>query len=291
MTPIIAALISQFGFLVIALLNKRRRAHSVATLSLLAAYGVTIPVWLLMMIWQYAHGNGVFSSGYLAYVAIWFVACVAVNFGSVYLVRFQSMSESTGLNFAFSNLWAILIDWLAFGAGLQWQELTAIFITVSGATTIAFKRRSGALLANIAPWKKIAAVIGITACSAITLFAYKKGISYQPSIFFHIAFTHALLLSTYALVGAQCLKSDLVAGRISPRHLVCIFFLLLVSVISLSIAIAGLPLVILILFTLVSSAIYLAHDVIAKEFHMTPIAVLGCFLTIIGIIAMALLKN
>src|SRR4051812_13277226 len=112
---ILAALTGELGFLTINVLNKRLRNKDIRTLTVFGMYGLLFPVWLAVVLWLLMEGRADLNTSYLLTLSLWLVLVVAFNFSTIYLTRFQSLSEAAGYRFGFTVLCALLADTLFFG--------------------------------------------------------------------------------------------------------------------------------------------------------------------------------
>lgn len=268
---ILMALVGELGFMTISILAKRLRNRGISTLSLIAAYGMTLPVWIAAAAFLSVHGEIHFSPAYLLCIAAWLGTCFFLNFGSIYITRFQSLSEGTGYRFGFSTLIALAIDLLVFGTEFHPSVLIVIAMLFTGGIFLHLSREKAVEHQNMKiPLPKRLGFIFIVSLAEVATYAlFKYGAGLQDSVLFHNALSQALMFSVFLAAGGRVLHRDYKGGQFPVIYLVALFALMIVAAVADGFAIAGLPVTLFIMFSLIRAACFAVHDIKSGELPLT----------------------
>jgi hypothetical protein len=129
---ILMALIGEVGFMVINAMARRLRVGGGASRAILGAYGLTLPLWAGVLTYFAMNGQLELQWPYLLCVAVWLGVCYAMNFGTVFISSFQSLSEGTGYRFGFSVLLALLLDVVVFKTSFSPELLLVLGTLFAG---------------------------------------------------------------------------------------------------------------------------------------------------------------
>lgn len=294
MSPVLMAVIGELGFLALAILQKRLRNRGAQTKAILASYGLTLPVWIAIIpgFLIFAGQSIEVTQVYLLIVAAWLCACFFLNFGAVYLMRYQSMSDGTGYRFGFTVLLALLADVFIFSTGLSYEKLVTLCMLFAGGTILHFSRQQHINADMTMPLaKRLAAIFVIALAEVATYSLFKYGAALQPSSILHNAVLSILLFTTFLLLGGREMVRENKDGKLPSLYLVALVVILVPACLADGLAMAALPVSVFVMFSLIRAVAYAVHDIKTKELLLTPANGLAIALIIGGLVYTAYLNH
>lgn len=263
---ILMAFIGELGFMGLGVLSKRLRNKGVQTLSVLGLYGVLTPVWALLAAWFVFQGQTDIGIKYLVVLGAWICVCFTLNFGNTWLMRFQSLSDGSSYKFGFAVLWALIADLVFFQHEFSSIKVLALVLLFSGGTVLHFSRQKVVADALRMPLpKRLVIIMGLSLVEASTYFLFKLGAGMQVSDLFHNALSQALLFSIFFAMGWRSFQTDRAAGHVPAIYAIAMLTLMLVACVASGFAIAGLPLTLVVMFTLIRMSVFAVHDMKTGE--------------------------
>ena len=264
------AVIGELTFMVFRILEKRLRNAGAQTLAILAAYGLTIPFWILVIAGFVLLGQVAFTPMYGLIVVAWVATCTFLNFGAVYITKYQSMSEGIGYRFGFSLLVALLVDVFIFSMEFNAEKLLAIALLFSGGVALHFSREKNVSSAMTMALPKRLSIIGFISIVEIATYTlFKQGALMQESATYHNAISQFLILCIFIGMGAKPYMQDRAAGKLPTIYLIGLSVLLIIGCLAEGLALAALPLTLIMGIALLRVVIYAVHDIYTKELRLT----------------------
>jgi hypothetical protein len=289
---IVMAVIGELTFMVFRILEKRLRNGGAQTLAILASYGLTMPVWLVIIGGFAFLGMTAFTPAYGLVIAAWLATCFFINFGSVYLTKFQSMSEGVGYRFGFTLLLSLLADIFIFSIAFDAEKLLALSMLFGGGIALHFSRQK-----NIAPDmrmalpKRLGIIFVLAVAEVATYTLFKHGASLQASPTFHNALSQFLLFSIFVMMGHKAFAQDRKEGKLPTMYLIGLTVLLIIACLAAGLALAALPLTLLITISLMRPVFYAIHDIKTKELTLSLTNSAAITVIIGGLVYMAYLNH
>ncbi len=281
---ILMAVIGELGFMTISILSKRLRNRGVRTLSLLAVYGLTLPLWGGVIAYFFLRGGVTLPMVYVLSVLLWLATCFFLNFGSVFISRFQSLSEGAGYRFGFSILIAILADVVIFRTQFAPALMIVLAVLFAGGILLHFGRERivGDTSMKLPLVQRLGFILLISLAEVATYALFKYAAGLQESIIFHNALMQALLFSIFLIAGGKGLSRDYRGGTFPTVYIVALVGLMCVAAMADAVAIAGLPVTLFIMFSLIRAACFAVHDIRTGELPMTPATLAAIALIAVG---------
>lgn len=290
---LLMALIGEFGFMSISILAKRLRNRGITTLSLIAAYGLTLPVWAVAVGYYALQGQLQLSWAYAAILSAWLGTCFFLNFGSIYLTRFQSLSEGTGYRFGFSTLIALFVDLLIFKTTFHPTVLMIIIMLFCGGFLLHLSREktvSDPAMRLPLP-QRLGFILLISLAEVSTYGLFKLAAGMQISVFLHNSLSQMLMFMVFLAAGGRTLRQDYKDRNFPSLYLIALFVLMIVAAVADGYAIAGLPVTLFIMFSLIRTACFAAHDIQTSEMKLTPLSGLALVLIAVGLACTVMIKE
>lgn len=286
------AVIGELTFMVYRILEKRLRNAGAQTLAVLASYGLTIPFWLLLIAFFIYMGQAAFTPAYGLVMVAWLATCFFINFGSVYLTKFQSMSEGVGYKFGFTLMLALAADTLLFNIDFNVEKLIALATLFLGGTVLHVSRQKNISADLKMPLQKRLGIIFVMALVEVSTYTlFKQGASLQPDPTFHNALSQLLLFSIFVVMGRKAYEHDRKEGKLPTLYLIALATLLTIGCLAEGLALAALPLTLLMTISLLRPVIYAIHDIKTKELLLTPANATAIALIIGGLVCTAYLNH
>lgn len=288
---ILAALIGEISFMLVSIYNKRMRNKEAQSTSVLAIYGLTSPIWLILAVYYGVSGQIVFTPYYALILGVWLVVNLFFNYGAVYLTRFQSLSEGAGYKFGVSLLFAWLVDLLFFEPVVGIEQSLPILCCFIGGVWLSLTRDNTVKSDMTIPlWQRISFISFLSFLEIIMYSTYKIGAQIQDSPLVHLSLAHAILIPVFLLIGYKSLRTDIKKKVFVPFYIWVVCGLLTVGIFAETYAIYGLPITLLIMFYLIRTSIFAIHDMWTKELQISVMNVSAIMLILSGIIYMSYLK-
>ncbi len=286
---LLMAFIGELGFMALSILSKRLRNRGVKTLSILGVYSLLTPVWVGMAAWFLFRGQTDLSFQYMVVVAAWVCVCFTLNFGSTWLMRFQSLTDGSGYKFGFTVFWALIADLLFFQHDFSMEKALALLLLFGGGTVLHFSRQTVVVDALRMPLaKRLGIIMFLALVEASTYFLFKVGATMQSSDLFHNALSQALLFSIFFIMGWKAYQSDKAFGHFPTSYAVILTALLLVAAVADGFAIAGLSLTLFVMFSLIRMAAFAVHDMKTGEILVSFKTILAVSLIACGFCIVAI---
>lgn len=290
---ILMALIGELGFMAASILARRLRTGGTSSRAVLGAYGLTFPLWAGLAAYFALSGQLDVTWPYLLCVLVWLGVCYLLNFGTVFISPFQSLSESTGYRFGFSVLIALAVDLLVFKTTFNPHLLLVLGALFLGGVLLHMARvKQDYSSSRLVPLHyKLGFVVLVSLAEVATYALFKYGASLQDSVFAHNAVMQGALFALFIILGGRVMLRDSRAGYLPTSYILAFMGLVIIAVSADAIAIAGLPVTLFIMFSLIRSAFFAVHDIKTREapFGITTIAALVLIAS--GIVMAFLIKG
>lgn len=284
---ILMALIGELGFMAISILAKRLRRGGVTSRAILAAYGLTLPVWIGVFVYYTNKGEVEMPPLYMACLLAWLVTCYFLNFGSVFVSRFQSLSEGTGYRFGFSVLIAAAMDLFIFKTTFDPVILAVLGMLFVGGLLLHFSReKMPENSKTMVPLHyKIGLILVVSLAEVSTYALFKYGAGLQTSVLAHNAIFQMMMFAVFLIVGGSTLIKDRHEGYFPTSYLIAFFVLTVIAASADAFAVAGLPVTLFIMFSLIRAVCFAVHDLKTREVPFNVFSILALVLIAAGIVS------
>jgi len=289
---ILMAILGEIGFMTLAVLGKRLRNRGVVTRSILGAYGLLSPVWAALALYFIIQGDATFTPIYCGLVAVWIGICYILNSGTLFISKFQSLSEGVGYRFSLTALCAFVVDSVFFNTTFNPQSLISMGLLFLGGTALSFSRQKQVESnLKIPVFQRLGIILFLAVVEVATYSLFKMGAQMQESYLFHNVLSQALLFPVFFLIGRTYLISDIKTGIFPTFYIWAMMGLMLAAAIAEGFAIAGLPVSLIIMFSLIRVVVYALHDIKTRELPLTPLNGLSIAMIAAGLVYTVVLKG
>lgn len=287
------ALIGELAFMVINAMARRLRVGGGSSRAVLGAYGLALPIWAGAVAYFAMNGQLVLHWPYLLCVAVWLGVSYALNFGTVFINSFQSLSEGTGYRFGFSVILALLIDVLVFKTSFSPELLLVLGALFAGGVILHLGRaKQDYKHTRLVPLHLKMGFVALVSVAEVAAYAlFKYGATMQGSIFAHNALSQALLFAMFLVMAGRIMMRDNKDGYLPLPYIVGFMVLVLVGVSANAVALAALPITLFIMFTLVRAAVFTVQDIKARDVGFSVSTILALVLIAAGIALAMTLKG
>lgn len=290
---VLAALIGELGFMAINILAKRLRNAGVSSRAVLACYGLSLPVWVAGLCYFAGTGQIHLPWPYLLCLAAWLAVCYGMNFGTVFISAFQSLSEGTGYRFGFSVMIALLADVVIFHTAFHPAVIVSIAMLFAGGIVLHLNRVKMDLHSSklVKLRYKIGFVFLVSLAEVATYALFKYAAGMQDNVLAHNAMFQTPLLIIFLAMGGRVMANDVRQGYMPLPFIAGIAVLLLVAASADAVAMAGLPVTLFIMFSLIRAACFAVHDIRSGEVPFTPMTVAAIALIAGGVVSTAFIHH
>lgn len=282
---ILMALIGEVGFMVINAMARRLRVGGGSSRAVLGAYGLVLPIWAGAVAYFAMNGQLALHWTYLLCVAVWLGVSYALNFGTVFINSFQSLSEGTGYRFGFSVLLALLIDVFVFKTSFSPELLLVLGTLFAGGVILHLGRaKQDYKHTRLVPLHLKMGFVALVSVAEVAAYAlFKYGATMQGSIFAHNALSQALLFTMFLVMAGRIMMRDNKDGYLPVPYIVGFMVLVLVAVSANAVALAALPITLFVMFTLIRAACFTVQDIKARGVGFSVSTILALVLIAAGI--------
>lgn len=282
---ILAALIGELGLVAINSMAHCLRTKGVGMKSILAACGLSLPVWVVMF---FCHsGDLVMPWQYIAAVLVWMVLSYGISIGTRFSVGTQGPAEGMALRFVFVAIFAVLADCIVFGTQYSPALMTTLGLFFVGGVLIHFNRfcleLKPAKLIKIQYKIGFAAAIALAEVAAFALF--KFGASMQVNPYVNVSVFMALSSLIYLFFGIKALMHDKKTGYMSVCKIAAFAVAAAVAWTAGGVALAGIPVALFALFTVVRGAWFAMCDMKSGTVKFSPVTAAGVIFVILGLLS------
>lgn len=287
------ALIGELAFMVINSMARRLRVGGGSSRAVLGAYGLALPIWAGAVVYFAMNGQLALHLPYLLCVAVWLGVSYALNFGTVFINSFQSLSEGTGYRFGFSVILALLIDVLVFKTSFSPELLLVLGTLFAGGVILHLGRaKQDYKHTRLVPLHLKMGFVALVSVAEVAAYAlFKYGATMQGSIFAHNALSQALLFAMFLVMAGRIMMRDNKDGYLPMPYIVGFMVLVLVGVSANAVALAALPITLFVMFTLVRAAVFTVQDIKARDVGFSVSTILALVLIAAGIALAMTLKG
>jgi hypothetical protein len=282
MMSMLGLVVSKFLFIGIAAIWKLQTRAGASALSSLATYVLALPAFLVIGFTWYDLSDITFSFAYLAYLLAWAIPVIVYSAAIIFLYKYQSLTEQDVYKFATGTCIGVLLD--VFVLQTNFAYATVLTITLFFISGWLLTRNRKIETAGLTMPYIIAIIFGISLFEALDFFLYKQAIALQGNPLLHIIIAQILLVGAFTLIGGRALIRHLQSGAIKLWHLLAIPALFVPAVVLEGLAIAELPISLMITSSIVSVVMLMAIDAYNKEIRLTPESWLALILVVIGIV-------
>jgi hypothetical protein len=243
---------------------KHLRTKGLHPVSALGLFCFAIPLWLASLLVLSSNTDIVYSRRYLLYVVLWASLVVLTNLGSVFLMKFQTLSEGAVYKLGISTALGILVDSLIFKTDFSISMLTGIAFLLLAGILLSQNKRSQEMDARLI-------LLGVVALSILGIFQctlYKCALAFQPNPMVHGVISQLVIYLAFVLFAGRYLRRDYRARLYGSRDAFLFGLLIFLYTITEAYLFKALPLTILILLSVLNLVIFAVYDVRRKE--ITP---------------------
>lgn len=283
---LLLALLGEFAFMVINAMARRLRVNGGASRAVLGAYGLTLPLWAGALAYFAMNGQLDLHWPYLLCVAVWLGVCYALNFATVFVNSFQSLSEGTGYRFGFSVILALLIDMLVFKTAFSSELLLVLGTLFAGGVMLHLGRaKQDYKNTRLVPLHLKLGFVALVSVAEIATYAlFKYGATMQDSIFAHNALSQGLLFTLFLVMAGRVMMRDNRDGYLPVPYIIGFMALVVVAVSANAVAIAALPITLFVMFSLIRAACFTVQDIKAREVAFSVSTILALVLIAVGMV-------
>lgn len=261
MNIILLALINTLSGAIMTIRWKRLRSDGLHPISALGLLCFGIPLWLVSLI-ALSHSFDIAgSSQYFLYVFLWSALVILANLGSIYLMKFQTLSEMTVYKLGFSTILGMAIDSILFEASFSPYMLTGIFfLFISGMLLSKNKRISDPNIFLMLLLLLLVSVLGIS------LYAiYKYILPIQPHPVIHGIISQLVVYTAFSLIAYRHLRKDYESHLYGNKDIIGFGLLIFIFTITEAFLLQELPLTIIVLLSVISLLVYALYDIKRKD--------------------------
>lgn len=290
---VLVALIGELGFMAISILAKRLRTNGVGSRSILAVYGLTLPVWIAAVAYFVSTGQMNWPWPYLVCLLLWLGTCYFLNLGTIYISAFQSLSEGTGYRFGFSAMIALLADLFIFGTEFHPAVIVAISLLFAGGILLHMNRvKQDFQSTKLVPLHlKLGFVLLVSLAEVSTYALFKYAATMQDTIYAHNAVFQSMLFLMFLVIGGKVMVRDCKQGYFPVPYMIALCGFLIIAASADAVALAGLPVTLFIMFSLIRTACFAVHDIKTKEIALNATSIAAIALIAAGIASTVLIRG
>jgi hypothetical protein len=240
---------------------KRLRTKGLHPVSALGLFCFGIPLWLLTFIALNLKFTIVYSDRYIFYVLLWSALVILTNLGSIYLMKFQTLSEMTIYKLGISTALGFVVDSLIFKTSFSFPMMVGIFfLFLSGMLLSKNKKGDDKNMLLVLSIVLILSILGIFQISI-----YKYALSFQPSPLIHGVISQLVIYICFSFFAYRYLHNDYRLQNYRRRDMLDFSLLIFLFTVTEAFLIQALPLTIIILLSVMSLLIYAIYDIYKKE--------------------------
>lgn len=286
---ILAALIAEAGFTIIGHLSKRMRMRGLTNKSIIAMCGLSLPVWV--GIYFALGGVGYFPWQYILCAIVWLGFSYGLIMGTPFSPGYQSTGEGMGFRFLIAAVFALVLDLVVFKASFSSNMVLSIALLLAGGVLFQVGRIKIELKKSALVKMKyklgFAAAVAAAEVGAYALFKY--GALMQDNVAAHIALFQIFLMASFLVAGTKIMLADRAQGYFSVGAAINLAVLIVVASFAGGVAVAGLPLIMIVLFTLVRAAAFTANDIRIGALKFSPLNAVATSLIVMGVVVATLI--
>ena len=288
---ILAALVGELGLVGINTIAHCLRTQGVGTKSILAACGLSLPVWAVMVFSLSGELN--FPWQYLVAILVWMGLSYGVKIGTRFSVGTQGPGEGMAMRFVFASLFAVLIDMVVFGAQYSQQLMMTLGLFFVGGVLIHAHR----FKMELKPAKlikvqfKLGFAAGIALAEVAALAVFKYGASFQGNGYAHVAVFMLLASVMYLAFGGKALMHDKKTGYMSLCAIAGFAILAVVAGTAGGLALAGVPVALFVMFSLLRGAWFAMCDMKTQTVPFNPVTAAGIVFVVLGLLSTILITS
>ncbi|MDD3190443.1 MAG: hypothetical protein PHI66_01995 [Candidatus Pacebacteria bacterium] len=258
---ILLALINTLSGAIITIKWKRLRTNGLHPVSALGLFCFGIPLWLTSLIALSYKFDIVYSSEYFLYIILWSAIVIVTNLGSIFLMKFQALSEMTIYKLGFSTALAVAVDSIFFKTDFSLYMLTGIFfLFISGILLSKNKKTNDMNILLILSIILILSILGISLYSI-----YKYTLPIQPNPVIHGIISQLVVYISFSFFAYKHLRKDYSSHLYNRKDITDFGLLIFIFTITEAFLFKELPLTIIILLSVISLLIYAVYDIKKKE--------------------------
>jgi len=278
--PLLAALVSGLAFTLLQILFKRHTSPATSPLILPSWLALLFPAWLAAFVACNQTNLLTFTltPTALAYPLLWAICTVTTTTGLVWLLSRFSLSELAGYKKTFITLGAATADVLIFHTQFPLATLIALAFLLGGTVGLSQSRNRLPTLAEIA------LIIGWCLIMVFQVSTYKYGQKLQPAVLSHTIIAQGFSTALYALLWLiPTVRRQPLPGT---GVLVPVLAAALTGVLLEGFAYAGLPLAMVLVITMLPTALMATHDLWHGDLPRTPRTALALLILLAGIVTL-----
>ncbi|MFA7170381.1 MAG: hypothetical protein WC180_00140 [Candidatus Paceibacterota bacterium] len=261
MNIIFLALINTLSGAIITIKWKRLRNNGLHPVSALGLFCFCIPLWLVSFIALSYKFEIVYSGEYFLYILLWSAIVIVANLGSIFLMKFQALSEMTIYKLGFSTALGIAVDSIFFKTDFSLYMLTGIFfLFISGILLSKNKKASDMNIFLMLSVILILSVLGISLYSI-----YKYALPVQPNPLIHGVISQLVVYILFSFFAYKHLQKDYTEHLYNRKDIIDFSLLIFIFTVTEAFLFKELPLTIIILLSVISLLIYAVYDIKKKE--------------------------
>ncbi|MDD3006198.1 MAG: hypothetical protein PHX30_01300 [Candidatus Pacebacteria bacterium] len=280
MNIIFLALINTLSGAIITIKWKRLRTNGLHPVSALGLFCFGIPLWLASFIALSYKFDIVYSGEYLFYILLWSVIVIVTNLGSIFLMKFQALSEMTVYKLGFSTALGIAVDSIFFKTNFSFYMLIGIFFLFISGILLSKNKRANDM--NILVTLSIILILSILGISLYSIYKYAMPI--QPNPVIHGVISQLVVYVLFSFFAYKYLRQDYTAQLYNRKDVIAFSLLIFIFTVTEAFLFKELPLTIIILLSVISLLIYAVYDIKKKEIILSRQIYLAGALSTIALI-------
>lgn len=265
---IVLALANTLIWTIITLRWKQLREKGLSSVSSFGLLCSGIPFWLIAFAILDRRYDIFYSQEYLLYVFLWSAVAIFAALGSLFLMKFQALSEQTVYRLGFSTALGILVDSVFFKTTFDYYTITGIiFMFISGILLSRGKKKNGN--DEMGMLSVLAAVLAISILGVFQTSIYKYALPIQPHPVIHGIISQLMIYTLYIFFTFRYLKKDYKKHIYNGKDIAGFGLLIFVFTIIEAFLFQALPVTILILLSVINLLIYALYDIRRKELTLS----------------------
>lgn len=277
-----AAVVLVISFAAIDVIWKRLRMRDVSTKAILALFGFSVPLLILLGILFADAREVVLSGDYVAYSLLFVVGNLFLNLANVYLMRYVSLTELFSYRKSIALFFAILADIFFFSLFPTTFRILGIGLLFLGSMLLTRSARETTkkCLIPMATLLIYLILIGFLDTGLFTV--YKKGLELQSSIILHMVLVQSVMFLLFLAVGWRDLRSSF--GKIRAKEIAALNILVTIGAIAEIYTLHYYSISAIVLISGIPLGIFSLYDVRTKEWRLTPKSIVSILLIVIGFV-------
>lgn len=282
----ILAVINTLIWNAITLRWKQLRKKGLSSVSSFGLLCGGIPLWLIAFFLFDRQYEIVYSEEHLLYVFLWSAVSIFGTLGSIFLMKFQALSEQMVYRLGFSTALGIIVDSILFKITFDFATILGIiFMFASGILLSRGKKKNGDEMGMLAV---LTAVLAISILGVFQVSLYKYALPIQPHPVIHGIMSQLMIYTLFLVFTFRHLRKDYQKRIYGIKDIAGLGSLIFILTIIEAFLIQELPITILVLLSVINLLIYALYDIRKKELTLSRQIYLAGALSVTALIMMNL---